>query len=51
MNGLIRQYLPKGKCMEQLTQADCDHIAGKINRRPRQRYDWRTPQELYGAKC
>ena len=51
MNGLIRQSLPTRKSMEQLTQADCDRIADKINRRPRQRYNWRTPKELYDAKC
>jgi transposase, IS30 family len=50
MNGLIRQYLPKGKSMEHLTQADCDRIADKPNARPRKRYNWRTPQELYDAK-
>ena len=50
MNGLIRQYLPKGKSMEHLTQADCDRIADKLNARPRKRYDWHTPQELYDAK-
>jgi len=49
MNGLIRQYLPKGASMEHLTQADCDCIADKLNRRPRKRYNWRTPEELYAA--
>jgi IS30 family transposase len=49
MNGLIRQYLPKGVSMEHLTQADCDRIADKINRRPRKRYNWHTPEELYAA--
>ena len=49
MNGLIRQYLPKGKSMEHLTQADCDRIADKLNRRPRKRYNWHTPKKLYDA--
>jgi IS30 family transposase len=48
-NGLIRQYLPKGKSMEHITQEDCDRIAAKLNSRPRKRYDWRTPEELYAA--
>jgi transposase, IS30 family len=47
MKGLIRQYLTKGVSMEHLTQADSDRIADKLNRRPRKRYDWRAPQELY----
>ena len=49
MNGLIRQYLPKGVSMEHVTQADCDRIAAKINRRPRKWYNWHTPEELYAA--
>ena len=49
MNGLIRQYLPKGRSMEQLTQADCDQIAHKLNARPRKRHDWKTPEELYAT--
>lgn len=46
-NGLIRQYLPKGVSMEHLTQADCTRIATKLNRRPRKRLGYRTPQECY----
>ena len=48
-NGLIRQYLPKGVSMDALTQTDCDRIAAKLNRRPRKRYRWHTPEELYAA--
>ncbi len=48
-NGLIRQYLPKGVSMEHLTQADCDRIADKLNRRPRKRLGFRTPEEVYAA--
>jgi IS30 family transposase len=46
-NGLIRQYLPKGMCLNDLTQADCDKIAKKLNTRPRKRYDYKTPEELF----
>lgn len=49
MNGLIRQYLPKGASTEHIPQADCGRIADKLNRRPRRRYHWRTPEELYAA--
>ena len=45
-NGLIRQYLPKGCSMENLTQRECNTIANKLNNRPRKRYDYRTPQEM-----
>ena len=48
-NGLIRQYLPKGKSMKHLTQAQCDRIAKKLNTRPRKRHGFKTPEEiLYG---
>lgn len=46
-NGLIRQYLPKGKCFENLTQAQCDRIAHKLNTRPRKRYNYWAPAELF----
>lgn len=47
-NGLIRQYLPKGSCMKHVTQAKCDWIARELNTRPRERYDFKTPEAMYG---
>ncbi|HEY5168607.1 MAG TPA: IS30 family transposase [Thermoleophilia bacterium] len=46
-NGLLRQYLPKRTSMAQVTQADCDAIAKKLNSRPRKRLGYRTPEECY----
>ena len=46
-NGLIRQYLPKGHSMARLTQQDCNAIARQLNRRPRKRLGYRTPEERY----
>jgi len=46
-NGLIRQYLPKRQSMAHLTQYDCNRIAAKLNRRPRKRLGFRTPEECY----
>lgn len=46
-NGLLRQYLPKGQSMAHLTQRNCDHIAAQLNRRPRKRLGYRTPEECY----
>lgn len=46
-NGLIRQYLPKGCCMDDLTQARCNAIARKINERPRKRHGFLSPAELF----
>ena len=44
-NGLIRQYLPKGVSMTDVTQAQCNQIAYKLNTRPRKRYGYDTPQQ------
>lgn len=44
-NGLIRQYLPKGRSMRLLTQRQCDAIAEKLNTRPRKRYEYQTPRQ------
>ena len=46
-NGLLRQYLPKGGSMAALSQHDCNRIAAKLNRRPRKRLGYRTPEECY----
>jgi IS30 family transposase len=46
-NGLIRQYLPKRRSMATLTQQDCDRIATQLNRRPRKRLGYQTPEECY----
>ncbi|NZA26360.1 IS30 family transposase [Luteimonas sp. SJ-92] len=52
-NGLLRQYLPKGRSLARTTQADCNRIAHKLNTRPRKRHGYKTPiermQELSGV--
>jgi IS30 family transposase len=47
MNGLVREYLPKGRSLAGLTQHDCNRIARQLNRRPRKRLAYRTPEECY----
>lgn len=48
-NGLIRQYLKKRVSMQCVTQRDCQRIADKLNRRPRKRLGFKTPEEVYAA--
>lgn len=48
-NGLIRQYLKKRVSMAHVTQRDCQRIADKLNRRPRKRLGFKTPEEVYAS--
>ena len=47
LNGLLRQYLPKGVSMAGLTQHECNRLARQLNRRPRKRLNYQTPEECY----
>jgi IS30 family transposase len=43
MNGLLRQYYPKGANLSAVTQAQLDSVAKKLNTRPRETLNWKTP--------
>jgi len=47
VNGLIRQYLPKGRCLRRITQDHCDDIAKALNTRPRKRHGFETPKDVF----
>jgi transposase, IS30 family len=46
-NGLLRQYFPKGYCMQTLTQQQVQHALDRLNHRPRKCLGYRTPHEVF----
>lgn len=46
-NGLIRQYLPKGMTLDQVTDKEIRTIQDKLNNRPRKTLGYKTPNEVY----
>jgi IS30 family transposase len=46
-NGLIRQYLPKGKSFDDLTDKDVEAIMNKLNNRPRKCLEFKTPNQVF----
>jgi hypothetical protein len=46
INGLIRQYLPKGTDLSVYSQEQLDAIAYELSIRPRKRFNWKCPIEV-----
>ena len=49
-NGLIRQYFPKKKRFEFITEKDIQFVMERLNQRPRKRLNYRTPYEVFMAE-
>ena len=45
-NGLLRQYYPKGMDLSTVSQAQLDAVAKKLNTRPRETLQWKTPADV-----
>ena len=50
INGLIRQYIPKGSSFENISKKQIKHIENRLNHRPRKSLGWRTPYEVFHEK-
>lgn len=46
-NGLLRQFVPKGTKIDDLSQADIDLFAHRLNSRPRKCLNWLSPFEVF----
>lgn len=46
-NGLIRQYIPKGKDFTEVNEADIMRIQEQLNHRPRKSLGYATPYEVF----
>jgi IS30 family transposase len=46
-NGLLRQYVPKKRLMEKITDEEIKMIENRLNNRPRKRLGFKTPAQVF----
>ena len=46
MNGLLRDYFPKGTDLREITPEELMRVAAEINARPRKTLGWARPADL-----
>lgn len=46
-NGLLRQYFPKHRRLDQVDPAEFERAKDRLNHRPRKVLDWKTPFEVF----
>jgi len=47
VNGLLRQYFPKGSSFANITDSDVQKAVWRINSRPRKRLNYLTPEQVF----
>lgn len=50
LNGLIRQYIPKGTCINSVTEEFILKVQSDLNNRPRKRFNFRSPNQMFNTK-
>ena len=50
LNGLIRQYFPKKSNFENITKQEIETVINTLNNRPRKRFGYKTPNEIFAQK-
>lgn len=50
LNGLVRQFFPKGRSMRHVTQSQATEAATRLNGRPRKRFGYVAPRRLFAAQ-
>jgi IS30 family transposase len=49
LNGLLRQFFPKGRSMRHVTQSQATDAARRLNGRPRKRFGYEAPRRMFAA--
>jgi IS30 family transposase len=47
LNGLVRQYFPKGMSFDAVTEQQVKEVQDALNNRPRKRFNFMSPQEMF----
>jgi transposase, IS30 family len=50
LNGLVRQFFPKGRSMRHVEQLHATEVARRLNGRPRKRLEYQAPRRVFAAK-
>ena len=50
LNGLVRQYFPKKTNFASITKEDTKQVVNILNNRPRKRFGYKTPNEIFAEK-
>jgi transposase, IS30 family len=50
LNGLVMQYFPKNYHFDLITEQQLEHAVNQLNNRPRKRFEFKTPNEIFTEK-